>query len=87
MVTDTAPVFRDFVGTSEPRIPPIDFHRQSTGSSTADEIPFSRDGLLTYRKAEQPISLHETPLDKGHLKIDQEDELRKYIMKVCSNIV
>ncbi|XP_021939733.1 uncharacterized protein LOC110839654 isoform X2 [Zootermopsis nevadensis] len=78
MGTDTAPVFRDFVGASESHITPLNLHQQSSGSSTAYEMPFNQNGLLTYRKAEQPVSLHETPLGKGH----QEDELRKYIIKL-----
>jgi hypothetical protein len=86
MVTDTVSVFRDCVGTSEPHASPVDLHQQNTGSSAA-EMPFSQDGQLTYRKAEQPVSLHEIPLGKGHLKTDQENELRKYIMKVCRMIV
>jgi hypothetical protein len=86
MVTDNASVFKDFVGTSEPHISPIHLHQQSTGSSTADDMPFSRDGLLTYREAEQPVSSCRTPLGSERLKTNEEEDLRKYIMKVCKMI-
>jgi len=68
---------------SQPQVPPIHLHQQNTGSSTADEMPFSQDGLLTYRKAEQPVPQQATSVNTGSLKINQEDELRKYIMMVC----
>jgi hypothetical protein len=45
VVTDIASVFRDFMGASDPHISPIDV-QQSTGSSIADKMPFSEDGLL-----------------------------------------
>jgi hypothetical protein len=83
MAMDTPHAHRDFIGVSQPRVPPIHLHQQSTGLSAAGEMPFSQDGLLTYRKAEQPMSLQEPPLSKECLKTNQEDELKRYIMMVC----
>lgn len=83
MATDTPHVQRGFMGVCQPRVLPIHLHQQSTHLSTSDEMPFRQDGLLTYRKAEQPMSLQETPLSKEYLKTDQEDELKRYIMMVC----
>jgi hypothetical protein len=82
MAVDTPHAYRDFTGMSQPCVPPVHLHQQNTGTSTADEMTFSRDGLLTYRKAEQPMSLQETPLSKEYLKTNQQDELKRYIMMV-----
>jgi hypothetical protein len=86
MATDTPHACRDFVGMSQPHVPLIHLHQQNTGSSTADEMPFNQDELLIYRKAEQPVSLQETPLSKECLKTNKEDELKRYIMMVCRMI-
>ena len=83
MAADTPSAFKDYGSMSQPHVPPVHLHQQNTGSSTADEMPFSRDGLLTYRKAEQPVPLQATSVSTGSLKINQEDELKKYIMMVC----
>jgi hypothetical protein len=83
MAADTLSSFKDFVGVSQSQIPLVHLQQQNTGSSTADEMPFSREGLLTYRKAEEPVQLQATSVSRGSLKINQEDELRKYIMMVC----
>jgi hypothetical protein len=83
MATSTPHALRDFMGMSQPRVPPVHLHQPSTRSSAADEMPFSRDGLLAYRKAEQPMSLQETTLSKECPKTNQEDELKRYIMMVC----
>lgn len=77
MAADTP--FKDHVGMSQSQVPPVHL-QQNTGSSTADEMPFSRDGLLTFRKAEQPVPLQATSVSRGSLKINQEGELKKYIM-------
>lgn len=82
MAVDTPHEYRDFTGMLQPCVPPVHLHQQNTGSSTADEIPFSRDGLLAYRKAEQLMSLQGTPLSKECLKTNQQDELKRYIMMV-----
>ncbi|XP_023726114.1 uncharacterized protein LOC111874655 isoform X3 [Cryptotermes secundus] len=79
MVVDTPHEYRDFTGMSQPCVTPVHL-QQNIGSLTADEIPFSRDGLLTYRKAEQLMSLQGTPLSKECLKTNQQDELKRYIM-------
>jgi hypothetical protein len=79
MAADTP--FKDHVGMSQSQVPPVHL-QQNTGSSTADEMPFSRDGLLTFRKAEQPVPLQATSVSRGSLKINQEGELKKYIMMV-----
>lgn len=81
MAVDTPHEYRDFTGMSQPCVPPVHL-QQNIGSLTADEIPFSRDGLLTYRKAEQLMSLQGTPLSKECLKTNQQDELKRYIMMV-----
>lgn len=83
MAADTPSTFKDYGSVLQPQVPPIHLHQQNTGSSTTDEMPFSQDGLLTYRKAEQPLPLQATSVSTGNLKINQEDELKKYIMMVC----
>lgn len=82
MAVDTPHAYRDFTGMSQPCVPPVHLHQQNTSSSTADEMPFNRDGLLTNRKAEQRMSLQETPLSKECLKTNQQDGLKRYIMMV-----
>lgn len=83
MASDTPSAFKDYGGMSQPQVPPVHLHQQNSGSSTTDEMPFSRDGLLTYRKAEQPVPMQATSVSTGGLKINHEDELKKYIMMVC----
>jgi hypothetical protein len=46
-------------------------------------MPFSREESVTYKKAEQSISLQESPISKGFPKTNEEDETKKYIMMVC----
>ncbi|XP_069699894.1 putative leucine-rich repeat-containing protein DDB_G0290503 isoform X2 [Periplaneta americana] len=79
VVTNPSSAFKN-VSVPQPLVPPIHLHQQSNGSSTADEMPFCRDGLLTYRVAEQPVQLQETPPGRGQMKTNQENELKKYIM-------
>lgn len=83
MPADTPSAFKGYGSMSQPQVPPIHLHQQNTGSSMADEMPFSQDELLTYRKAEQSVPLQATSVSTGSLKINQDDELKKYIMMVC----